>query len=334
LHCRGKAALGSSVFLLLLAVAVAVTVFSSPPLPIQPSEGSIDPASGIHITSSGAITTPLSDLPVKNIQRQGNMYIVTGDTVSMLTIERSNIVLEGNGFAFTGSHGIKLTKVTNVTIKDLTLETHYLRLLLDHAQNCVIQNVTSNFDFTLSNSNNNLVSNCSGTFRLETSNYNTIKNCSVGEITLQQSNYNSLLYNVIWTQGESLGIWDSSHNLVFGNAFSKFWWWMVMTGSSTNNRIVANNVWAGQIYLADKLVGINQIYHNNFWNFKWGRSASYNSANVWSSGGRGNYWVDYSGADANHDGVGDTPYIIDTTNQDNYPLVSPVDISSEPIPSL
>ena len=65
----------------------------------------------------------------------------------MLTVEKSNIVLEGNGFTFTGSHGIKLTKVENVTIKDLTLETHYLHLFLDHSKNCVIQNVTSNFDF-------------------------------------------------------------------------------------------------------------------------------------------------------------------------------------------
>ena len=30
-----------------------------------------------------------------------------------------------------------------------------------------------------------------------------------------------------------------------------------MTGSSTNNKIVGNNVWAGQIYLTDKLVGTN-----------------------------------------------------------------------------
>jgi nitrous oxidase accessory protein NosD len=253
----------------------------------------------------------------------------------MLTVEKSNIVLEGNGFTFTGSHGIKLTKVENVTIKDLTLETHYLHLFLDHSQNCIIQNVTSNFDFILSVSDNNLISNCTGTFNLETSNYNTIKNCSAGEITLQQSNHNSLIYNTIWTQGESLGIWASSNNLVFGNTFSKFWWWISMTGSSTINKIVGNNVWAGQLYLTDKLVGTNYIYHNNFWNFKWNQTTTTNSVNIWSSNNNlGNYWANYSGTDANHDGVGDTSYIIDMTNQDNYPLMAPVNIANEPIPAL
>jgi nitrous oxidase accessory protein NosD len=107
-----------------------------------------------------------------------------------------------------------------------------------------------------------------------------------------------------------------------------------MTGSSTNNKIVANNVWAGQIYLADKLVGINYIYHNNFWNFKWNQTTTTNSANVWSSGNLGNYWANSYSSDANHDGVGDTPYIIDKNNQDKYPLMAPVDIANEPIPSL
>ena len=105
-----------------------------------------------------------------------------------------------------------------------------------------------------------------------------------------------------------------------------------MTQGSTNNKIVANNVWAGQIYLADKLVGTNYIYHNNFYNFKWNHTATINSANIWSSGMQGNYWADYYGQDANHDGVGDSPYIIDKTNTDNYPLMEPVNIAAEPLP--
>jgi len=33
----------------------------------------------------------------------------------------------------------------------------------------------------------------------------------------------------------------------------------------------------------------------------------------------GNYWSDYIGIDANHDGIGDTPYTIDANNIDRYP---------------
>jgi hypothetical protein len=35
----------------------------------------------------------------------------------------------------------------------------------------------------------------------------------------------------------------------------------------------------------------------------------------------GNYWSDYKETDANHDGIGDTPYVIDANNTDNYPLM-------------
>jgi hypothetical protein len=49
---------------------------------------------------------------------------------------------------------------------------------------------------------------------------------------------------------------------------------------------------------------------------------------VWSSGGEGNYWVGYTGTDANGDGIGDTPYIINEYNTDPYPLIRPYDITT------
>ena len=44
--------------------------------------------------------------------------------------------------------------------------------------------------------------------------------------------------------------------------------------------------------------------------------------NNWDYNSTGNYWSDYSGADMNDDGVGDTPYLINgwANSQDNYPI--------------
>jgi len=50
---------------------------------------------------------------------------------------------------------------------------------------------------------------------------------------------------------------------------------------------------------------------------------SYN--NTWDNGSVGNYWSGYKGADANGDGIGDTPYVISSEAQDRFPLMNPWD---------
>ena len=75
----------------------------------------------------------------------------------------------------------------------------------------------------------------------------------------------------------------------------------------------------------------NSIYNNSFinnsrqvfdnWFINPGLPEELQSVNIWYNGITGNYWSDYNGTDSNEDGIGDTPYIINNLNQDNYPLI-------------
>ena len=110
---------------------------------INPAKVHVDPASGIHITPNGDITDSSVNSSSTIIQRDGNVYTLTGDTTSMVTIEKNNIIFDGGGFSLVGQQGLRLEKVSNVTVKDLDVQTHYLHIILNYAQNCVLQNVTS-----------------------------------------------------------------------------------------------------------------------------------------------------------------------------------------------
>ncbi len=93
--------------------------------------------------------------------------------------------------------------------------------------------------------------------------------------------------------------------------------------SAYDNNITANTV-MNCAYGIFHLTENNTVYHNNFINNT--QQVSETGANtVWDDGypSGGNYWSDYNGTDANLDGIGDTPYVIDENNKDNYPLMYP-----------
>jgi parallel beta-helix repeat protein len=108
----------------------------------------------------------------------------------------------------------------------------------------------------------------------------------------------------------------------------------VLETSSNNNTIVGNNVASNYNGI---LVGYysddNAIYHNNFLhNTVQVVHITSGCVNVWDNGypSGGNFWSDYNGTDANGDGIGDTPYVINANNRDNYPLMTLYQYSYSP----
>ena len=105
----------------------------------------------------------------------------------------------------------------------------------------------------------------------------------------------------------------------------------IMLYFSSNNSIIGNNIGNNRDGIDLWYSSNNTIYHNNFLNNS-NQVFCYNFffkiVNVWDDGypSGGNYWSDYTGVDANGDGIGDDEYFIDANNTDRYPLTGPITV--------
>ena len=144
--------------------------------------------------------------------------------------------------------------------------------------------------------------------------------------------------NILQNNLRGIGL-GSSYSVVFdnkivSNAESGIW----LSGS--NNIITANNLEANKYGVFITTQGAspraNQFYHNNFENNS--RNAFGNSSFLvqsWDNGypSGGNYWSDYqtkypNAVEKDSSGIANTPYLINSNNTDNYPLIKQFDTSN------
>ena len=105
---------------------------------------------------------------------------------------------------------------------------------------------------------------------------------------------------------------------------------MYFNTRSSNNQIVNNTIQENAVGVRLQSSNGNKFFHNSFL-FN-AIQVSISATNTWDDGypSGGNYWSDYAGTDSKHgilrhigrDGLGDTPYVIDDGNKDQYPLTS------------
>jgi parallel beta-helix repeat protein len=156
---------------------------------------------------------------------------------------------------------------------------------------------------------------------------------SVHGIYLSGGSNNTLESNHVSSNGPvGIYLYYSQYNTVSSNIVSNNTWTGVLL-QGNNNIISDNNISLNPsgIYVFDAYS--NRIFHNNFID-NTDQAYLANPNNIWDDGypSGGNYWSDYTEEDLNGDGIGDTPYFIDPSNQDDYPLISPYEYWSNPIP--
>jgi parallel beta-helix repeat protein len=251
----------------------------------------------IIINDDGSITP--STAPIKRV---GNLYILTGDT-GLIIVKISNITLDGRGHTIQSkieqtriidTGGISLSSVQNVTVKGFSIKNCTFGFKLDYCSNITI-------------SGNNITG------------------------TWQPLPFSLLPAGIF--------IWNGDYNIITGNRLENNSYGMYVAEDSEHNVIVGNTI-SNSIHEGISLYhsSSNTFYHNNFDNTKnvfdsGSEYFGYLSINAWDNGEEGNFWSDYNGNDADRDGIGDTPYNVESSNQDRYPLMKPWEPDTEP-PSI
>jgi len=280
------------------------------------------------------------------IQREGDVYtflgpiVVNGSGIEGIVIEKSNIVLNGAGFLFHGTGdgmgvlgiiGILIENQNNVTIKNMQLQNFFETINLKNSSNNTICGnvITQNHKGIY----------VYGSFNRISENTLTSNNISISND--YRSNYTVISGNNISNNNAYAISLSGDFNTISGNVLTNNDNHCIKI-SGSNNTIIGNNITNNEQGIRISGIGDgdsvgNAISHNNLVDNEYQIRLSEANATLdedYPSGG--NYWSDYEGEDEYSgvnqdepgiDGIGDTPYVIDEYNQDNYPLMTQVDIT-------
>ncbi|MDD4250445.1 MAG: NosD domain-containing protein, partial [Methanosarcina sp.] len=240
--------------------------------------------------------------------------------------------------------GVYLEDSGNNTVEGNELSDNTLGIYLTASSGNALKNNTlsenSNYGIYLSESQNNIIrrNNASGSYAgiyAAYSNGNTFleniaSNNTLG-LCLLDSNYNTLTSNTANSNSESgFDLTISQHNTLSGNTASENARGITLQGW-TGEALTSDNVLYSNIVSNNSELGIwltvatnNTLYGNSFDNIKNVKDTGHNTWNTTS----GNYWSDYTGSDADGNGIGDTPYVINslTGSKDYLPICREPDV--------
>jgi parallel beta-helix repeat protein len=277
----------------------------------------------------------------------GQVILVNCDNIRVENLSLSN-----------ASVGVELWSTNNTKIANNTLTANNwdgLDLYFSSNNSISGNNVTANnwlgielYDSCNNNvvSGNNVANNVEGIELYDSCNNNVVSGNNVANnewgIWLYESSNNSLSGNNVTTNngdgvnnGDGIYLCSSSdNNVVSGNNITANNGAGIYLDSCNNNVVSGNNVANNGYGIRLSYSSNNYVFHNSFVNNIIQVVLMDAGVNIWDDGypSGGNYWSDYNSSDlfsgshqneTGSDGIGDTPYIIDASNIDNYPLVQP-----------
>jgi parallel beta-helix repeat protein len=228
------------------------------------------------------------------IQRNGNVYTFTDNVYVQIVVDRDNVVIDGAGYTLQGTYNGTRTDSWQIGQGP---DQEYDENTFPWTIGIDLANEKRN---NLTVKNLNIKNFYIGTY-LWTLN-NTITDCAVSDNIvgiLLSGDSNTITKNYIARNEEGVFFGVNSGNLPLNIVL-------------THNSFVDNEVHFSGCFCEE-----------------------YNTTepiHTWDDGKEGNYWSDYNGTDADGDGIGDTPYVIDFQNRDRYPLMQLMTTPPTPAP--
>jgi len=327
-----KVALSITLTIFLMGILISV-------VDIQPAKAEIITVPDNYSTIQEAINHAKNG---DTIFVRSNTYyenVVVNKTVLLIGENRENTTIDARGTGKT----VELT-VNGILVSNFTISYGEAGIHLTNSHNHIIRNniirkntrgATGSY-YTDTLYENNIVKEndygldfgqLSGPSSINnTARYNEIYDNFAGIYVSAANGNNTIEYNIIHDNNIGIVLDHTQNNNVIGNVIRNnnraggYDYGVYMRNAIQNvikqNLFLANNV---GIYFENS--NNNKIFHNNFEGNSMHTSGS--STNIWDDDypSGGNYWDDYSGTDANSDGIGDIYYIIDADNTDRYPFM-------------